>query len=323
MNSKIIHSRRSFLQMAGIAGAGTSLIGFTLPFNKLQVQGTSDAWKIFMFSKHLQFLDYHETAETMKEAGLDGADLTVRPGGHVLPENIEADLPKAVNAFDKAGMKIGMMTTRITDPDDSYTKPILKTAADAGIKYYRMGYLRYDEDLGIEQSIHKHQKQVSELAEMNSKYGIHGAYQNHSGRRIGGPVWDVWMLIKDLNPEWIGCQYDIRHAVVEGGYSWPLAIKLLEKHIKTVVIKDFKWIKTQDRGWRAVSVPLGEGMVDFDEYFTLLKQLNIQAPVSLHFEYPLYEGDNLSKAGKRAKAIKTIQQDVEKLKTMLKRNGLT
>ena len=38
--------------------------------------------------------------------------------------------------------------------------------------------------------------------------------------RINGednPMWDLWYLLHDLNPQFIGCEYDIRHAVAEGG----------------------------------------------------------------------------------------------------------
>ncbi len=322
MNVKKEYSRRHFLEVLGLSGVGISLMGMSGPSVFHRSVPDNDAWKIFMFSKHLQFLDYEGTAETMKEAGLDGADLTVRPGGHVSPENVKTDFPKVINAFEKSGVKVGMITTRITGTDDPLTEPVLKSVSEAGVKYYRMGYFGYDDDLGIEKSLEKHRKEVSKLAELNSKYSIHGAYQNHAGQRVGGPVWDLWMLLKGFDPQWIGCQYDIRHAVVEGGNSWPLAIKLLQEHIKTIVIKDFKWVNTKDRGWRAVSVPLGEGMVNFDEYFQLLKELNIKAPISLHFEYPLSEGKNLSKEQKREQAVKTIQRDVGKLKEMLKKNGL-
>ena len=34
-------------------------------------------------------------------------------------------------------------------------------------------------------------------------------------------------------------------------------------------------------------MPLGEGMVDFEKYFTLYKSFNIEAPVSIHYEYDL------------------------------------
>ena len=39
--------------------------------------------------------------------------------------------------------------------------------------------------------------------------------------------------------------------------------------------------------WKPINTPLGEGMVDFDRYFSLLKKYNINVPVSLHLEYGL------------------------------------
>ena len=315
------YSRRNFIKTMGIAGAGIPLISMTNPFSQESGGTNREAWKIYMFSKHLQFLSYEETAETMKEAGLAGADLTVRPGGHVLPENVTTDLPKAVNAFEKKGLKIGMMTSGITDADDRYTEPVLKTASDAGIHYYRLGYYSYIDKLGIKESIDRHKQKLEKVADLNARYNMHGGYQNHSGTRVGGPVWDVWMLVKDLDPELVGCQYDIRHATVEGGFSWPLGLQLLKDHVQTIVIKDFKWVKTND-GWEDASVPLGEGMVNFDKYFRFLKEMNIQAPITLHFEYPLYRGNNLSKKEKRKQALETISKDVKTLKNMLMKFGL-
>lgn len=57
--------------------------------------------KIHIFSKHLQFLNYQDMAEAAAEIGFDGVDLAVRPGGHVVPEKVGNDLPKAVKALEK------------------------------------------------------------------------------------------------------------------------------------------------------------------------------------------------------------------------------
>ncbi len=95
-----------------------------------------------------------------------------------------------------------------------------------------------------------------DLAAINQRYQIHGAYQNHAGVKVGGPVWDIWYLLKDLDPRWLGCQYDVRHATVEGGNSWVLGFKLISAHIKTTVIKDFKWVQ-RDGAWREESCPPG------------------------------------------------------------------
>lgn len=314
-------TRRKFLAMLA-AGTGISMAGFAKnPANT--IKSKDDKTKVCIFSKHLQWLDYDAMAETAAEAGFDGVDLTVRPGGHVLPERAEQDLPKAVKAVRKAGLDVDMMTTRITDPRDSYTEPILKTASRLGIGYYRMGYLRYNDSLGVAQCLESYKGQLRDLAAMNKHYNIHGAYQNHSGTRVGGPVWDLWILLKDLNPRWIGCQYDVRHATLEGGSCWPLGLKLLSDYVKITAIKDFKWAKVEGK-WRAQNCPLGEGMVDLKQYFRLVKQYNIDGPISLHFEYPLGGADKGAKrlTIKKEKVIDAMRRDVGILKSWLAQTNL-
>jgi sugar phosphate isomerase/epimerase len=279
-----------------------------------------DGRTLCIFSKHLQFLpDYDTMAETAAEIGFDGIDLAVRPKGHVLPEKVEKDLPRAVKAIKKAGLKVPMMVTAIIDPNDPVTENILKTASDLGIKYYRMGYLRYDENLGVAKSLEKYKSIIAGLAAINKKYNIHGAYQNHSGPRIGGPVWDLWLLLKDLDPQWIGCQYDVRHATVEGGNSWPLGMKLLLPYIKTTAIKDFYWLR-ENGEWKVKNCMLGEGMVNFEAYFKIYKEATIMDPITLHVEYPVFDKSDPLDV-KRKKTIKTMQKDLQTLRSMIKEYG--
>lgn len=275
-------NRKQF--MAGMAAAAASL-SVGRPLNGAG-RKASDKIKVCVFSKHLQFLDYAEMARTAADIGFAGVALTVRPQGHVLPENVERDMPRAVRAVEQAGIKVYTITTRINDPDDPHTKKILKTASDLGVKYYRMGSFRYDHSISIEENLRKHRVTMERLAELNRKYNIHGAYQNHSGGQVGSPVWDLWRLLKGLDPKWIGCQYDVKHATHEGGTSWPLGLRLLKDHIKFTAIKDFHWLK-EEKGWRGRHVPLGTGMVDFPAYFKLVRELGLTGPISLHFEYPL------------------------------------
>ena len=314
--------RREFTRKLAITGAGIPLMGSIKPAHAILPSAgknnspVDESWSINLFSKHLQFLGYDEMAEASAESGLDGVDLSVRPGGHVLPENVERDLPLAAKAVEKAGLGLPMMTTAITDPEDPVTEKILHIASDLGIRYYRMGYLRYDNELGIAKSLDIFKEKISKLAVLNEKYGIHGAYQNHAGNRFGGPVWDIWNVIGDLDPRWTGCQYDIRHAIVEGAQSWTLAMELLKDHIQCMAIKDFHWSK-QESKWRIQNVPIGKGMVDFVAYFEKAISYEIEGPISLHIEYPLFPDEQMPKAEKKAAAIKTIQHDVQALKGFL------
>jgi len=283
-----------------------------------------EAFKISIFSKHLQWLDYNGMSKALGEIGFDGVDLTVRPQGHVLPERVEEDLPKAVESVEKAGKKVYMITTSIDNADDPLTVKILKTASALGIRHYRMGYGHYDNNRSVEDNISSIQMKLGKLAELNEKFSISGEYQNHSGRAregiyFGGAIWDIANVLKNINSRWLGAQYDIYHATVEGANTWPIGFKLISPYIRSIDIKDFKWTE-RDGKVRHESVPLGEGMVDFRRYFLMLKDLKINVPVSVHYEYPLGGAENGASeiTMKSEDVITVMRKDLEILKQLLK-----
>lgn len=329
--SRHLSSRRYFI-------ARTSLAAATMPFIATRSQaasgtGTSSspakpsanlaATCIHVFSKPLQAFSYEATAALLSEAGYGGVDFSVRPGGHVTPENVTKDLPRAVEAARKCGLKVEMITTAIVDSKDGATENVLRTAADCGVKYYRLGWLSYDDKLGIWPSLQKVRVQLHELGALNEKLGLHGAYQNHAGARIGGPVWDLYEILRDVDPRWLGCQYDVRHATVEGASSWPLAMKLLAPWIRCTDIKDFKW-KQDGKKATVDNVPLGQGAVDFDKYFGLVRQLGIGGPMSVHFEYPPFErtklGPDLDE--RRRLFAPLLAQDLQTLRSWMKKHRI-
>ena len=270
-----------------------------------------ESLEVHIFSKHLQFLDYKEMGQMVKYMGFDGADLTVRPGGHVLPENAKKDLPKAVEGLRLAGLEPRMMTTAITDASDEVNQILLETAAKNGIRNYRMGWFRYPKTESIISALETMTQKTKDIAELNKRFGLQGSYQNHSGAYfVGASLWEVEKLLSETQLPEMGCQFDIRHAVVEGGLSWPNNLRLVQPRINTIVLKDCKWEKIDDE-WKVVNTPIGEGMVDFDKYFKLLKKYQIVAPVSLHLEYDL-GGAQFGK--------KEITMDRDKIYTLMKKD---
>jgi len=247
---------------------------------------TEKSLKIYIFSKHLQFLNYQDMSEAAAEMGFDGIDLTVRPNGHVLPERVDTDLPKAVEAMKKVNFVPLMMTTAVDDAGDITDKKVLDVAAKLGFKFYRMNWFSYPDGKSMPASMEYFQQKVKELSLLNKELGLTGCYQNHAGNEVGSSIWELWELLKTSDQQYMGLQYDIRHAVVEGGLSWQNGLRLIQSQIKTVAIKDFHWQKENGK-WVTQDTPVGEGMVDFKTYFKLLKQYKINVPVTLHMEYPL------------------------------------
>src|SRR6476659_8458860 len=202
-------SRRSIVKKSLITGGIFPFMYGNL-FSMFQ-NSPVDRLKIHIFSKHLQFLNYQDLAEAAAEMGFDGIDLTVRPKGHVLPERVESDMPKAVEAMRKVGLI-----------------PLLMTAVALGIQYYRMNWFAYPEGKSIPESLLYFQQKIKDLSYLNKELGLTGCYQNHAGNEVGSAIWELWELLKEADKQYMGLQYDIRHAVVEGGLSWQKGLRLIQ-----------------------------------------------------------------------------------------------
>src|SRR3954464_4257168 len=132
-------TRRDFISQLALAGAALPLAQFVAsPALAASAATSSNATPmgapagprtIHVFSKPLQMFSYDATAQLLAETGYTGIDYTVRRGGHVLPEKAAEDLPRAIEAAHKAGLKVEMITTDITDARDPGTEPLLRLAA--------------------------------------------------------------------------------------------------------------------------------------------------------------------------------------------------
>jgi sugar phosphate isomerase/epimerase len=280
-------SRRSFLKLAGAPVLNAMLSPAT---NLLTDTPASTRPVVCLFSKHLGWIkDYKRLAEQTASLGFTGTDLTVRPGGHVLPERVQEDLPKAFDALKEAGAPIVMITTRIQDPRDPTTRGILKTASSLGIRRYRRDGEKWEGEGARNplKRISELQSRIHELALLNQEYGLFAGIHNHSGFDLGATPWEVYELVKREDPRWMGSNFDVAHATIEGGLGgWRSGFWLLASasRIQMLALKDFVW-KKQANGWEPDFCALGQGMVDFKTFFAYLKEINFSGPISVHFEY--------------------------------------
>ncbi len=272
--------------------------------------------KVCIFSKHLQWLDWKEAAVTAKRIGFDGVDLTVRAGGHVLPERVTEDLPKAVEAVRAAGLETPMITAGIVDTESPHAEDILRTASGLGIHHYRWGGFTYTNDRSLPEQIAALKPRVKALAAMNQHYNMCAMYHTHSGPGlVGAPQWDLWMLLHEFDPRWVGVNYDVAHATVEGGYGgWLLSDRLMQPLMRGIALKDFYWAKDKRGEWIPEWCRMGEGMVHLPRFFSLLKAARFSGPVQLHFEYKSLGGANDGKrklSVDKAVVIESMRRDLE------------
>lgn len=271
-------NRRQFVEQSLLASA-------LLP-SLTTTASVAEKQPFYVFSKMFQWIDdYGQLAETVARLGFNGLDLTVRPGGHVLPERVEEDLPKLVEACLSHKLERPMMVTAISEANNQ-TERILKTAKLLGIRYYRMNWYQYDLKKPIPPQMATLTSKLNELAALNKQYGLIGQYQNHSGNYVGAGIWDIYQMLQQVNSPNLGCQYDINHATYEASGSWQIGFSVIAPHIRSIAVKDFTWLKKADK-WTKEGCPLGEGLVDWPLYLSLLRRQSIKGPITMHYEYPL------------------------------------
>lgn len=276
---------------------------------------------ICLFSKPVPHLTWQELAQSAKRAGFRGIDLTVRNGGHVLPQRAAVDLPKAVAAIRGEGLEVPMITTELVASQDPTAVPILRTAHELGIPFLKPGYYHY-KFVDVRKELAEAGNQFRGLVELAEKYEVQVGFHNHAGY-IGSQIWDIAGVMDTLEPKWAGYYFDLEHATAEGGAGgWRIAAHLVLPRMKMMAVKDFYWKKNATRGWQETTCPVGEGMCHYKEFLRIAAEGGFHGPVSLHVEYQIPGvSDNQGIALSREHddtVMAAAHRDLETLKPLLR-----
>jgi sugar phosphate isomerase/epimerase len=320
-NPSQVRSRRAVLQTGAAALLGGSLL------QAAPKDPTSEAGKlkVAIFSKHLLFLQGAPLAQAAAEMGFDGIDLAVRKGGHVEPARVKEDLPGLVALIRQHGLEVPMLTTDIADASTPFAEDIMRCMAELNIHHYRWGGFKYDKGASISAQLDALKPRVAKLAELNTRYKVGAMYHTHSGfDLVGAPIWDLHELLTGLDPAAVGVNYDIGHATVEGGFGgWIDSFRVIGPYLRGIAVKDFLWEKDKKNQWRPAWKPLGEGMVNFAQFFQMVKGMQFTGPLQLHFEYPLQGADEGIKTVSNPKEVfSAMTRDLKQLRSYLSQAGL-
>jgi sugar phosphate isomerase/epimerase len=215
-------------------------------------------------------------------------------------------------ALKAKNLEILALATDIRAADEPLTEKVLRAGAKAGVRLYRLGAMRYKEGIPIPHQLDEFRAKLKGLAALNRELGVTGLLQNHSGNGyVGSAMWDLHELIRDLDPKALGVHFDIGHATVESGLSWPTAFALLKDRIGAVIVKDFYWKHTPGEGGKTVWVQIGRGTIS-PKFFPMLKSSGFRGPLTMQFEYPWEGGDALEIR------LKALREDNDKLREWLK-----
>jgi sugar phosphate isomerase/epimerase len=262
--------------------------------------------RIAVFTKHLLGMQADRLADALAGLGVSSIEAPIRPKGHVEPTRAVDELPRFVETLKQRGITIGVLASGINAvAADQHTEAVLRTARALQIPRFRMNWYTYELSKPIWPQLEAIRPRLKELVAFSKEIGILPCYQNHSGKNyVGAPVWDMALLMRDYRNDELAWCFDVMHATIEGGLSWPIELNLARDHIAVVNFKNFAW-----KGREPRDVPLGAGVVGKDSV-ELLKSTGYAGPVTLHVEY--LEGQSRD-AEYYKRAIEATRRDLEVL----------
>ncbi len=255
------------------------------------------------FTKLLQKLDLNGLIAFAKETGLDGFDLTVRPGFPTTPENARTELPRAAKLFKDAGLTVGLATgpTNLNDPGSRAAQELFDACRAASVPAIKIGYFPYDPKHSFDAQLAEARRRLGGFAKLAEKTNVRACYHTHSGSYLGNNAAGLRLLLQDMDPHHVGAFLDTGHTAINGG-PIRMELELARPWLTLIAIKDMTWEKRKD-GWRAHVVPAGEGMVRWPDVTAGLKACKFDGTISLHGEYETRDVDERTRLAKQELAF--------------------
>lgn len=272
-------TRRQLL--AGMAAGAARLRAQSRAGGAMQVRTTP---AICLYSRILSKVDHVDLPMVVRGLGFDGCDLSVEPGGHVVPEKAALFLMPALEALTGAGLDVPMITTSLTVMDQ-LAQEVLGLSSFIGVPFFRPGHWKLTGSPALEAKLGQTQREIAALASLGRATGLVMGIHNFTGDAEGASVADISRVIRPFDPHWVGIDFDAGYATVEGGpggLSLPLQLAL--PRLKMVTVRDFK--SSEPLAARKITpCPLGEGVVDWPHLFATLARAKFTGPITLHVDY--------------------------------------
>ena len=250
-------------------------------------------------------IGYNDLGGILRMLGFDGCVLSVQPGGHIPPERADWELMRAVEAMTGVGLDVPALATTSTSPTDPIVRLIFGIGREMGIPIFRPGEWKIAAGANVEARLAEVQRDLTILSSYAAQTSMAVAVHNTAGDVFGGAVWDINAIVRTLDARFAGYDFDIGYATAHGGAeAAALALRLALPRVKMVSARDCYWSKGAS-GWKLVECPLGEGMVDWPQFFAALAKSRFTGPVTLYVNYQPQE------------ELPAIRKDLEFLKKQL------
>jgi sugar phosphate isomerase/epimerase len=216
--------------------------------------------------------------ETVSGMGFEGVDLTVMPGGHVDPSKYMVQMDRAFQMFQDASLEVPMISTNYTSASQPFAYQVLYVAAQYGARFCKLG--AWPEATGVPAALLR--ANLNQIAATSLQCRIASLIPNHAGSYPGRSIAELNALMPPAGRAVLGYCFDPAQSVIESKSpnGWEAELKAALPRLGAVSLADAA-ISNDQPGPCA----MGEGVIDWKKFFSILKEANFRGPISLRQDY--------------------------------------
>ena len=259
-----------------------------------------------------QEVSLEELGKKMKEIGVQGVELPVRPGYQVEPESIAKGLPQAVKILGDQGIKIGSVA-------GSVDEATIHAMGECGLKILRI-CVGIDMSIGYMATEEKLRQEWDALIPTLDAAGVNIGVQNHANIMVGSAI-GIMHLIEKYDPKHVSAVYDPAHCGLDGEPE-VMGLDICWSHLSLVNLKSAYRQRTngfdEEEAAHYVIWSTGHhGLTSWRTLVTQMKKRGYQGDICLPAEYTSFEGGNPSGMQMGDSCLDYLQVDISYLKQLM------
>lgn len=257
--------------------------------------------RVLAFTKPFGRRDVGSLADAVAATGAEGADLVVRDGQTVTPDE-PYRIGTVARALDARGLGLDVVTTDFLDATDERADHVLGACADAAVGLVRVGFYRYDPVRGYRAGFDDARRGLSALAELGAHHGVRVALQLHHGT-VHPSAGLALPLLAGLDE--VAVYADPGNQAKEGSEDWRLNLDLLGDRVACIGVKNAAWRETP-QGWRCEFQPFtAGGVVPWPDIAAGLRDRDYTGMLSVHVHHEVPD------------VVDAVRQDIAHLRKLL------
>lgn len=236
-----------------------------------------------IFVKPWKSLALPDLAKHIQSLGFDQIELPVREGFPCEPEQIETQLPAAVNLLADHGIRVLNVTASLPLDDER----LYVACAEAGIGMNRVMFRRGDQNYWDAEADAR--RQLDKAMPLCEQYNLQIGVQNHNGRYVPVNAMGLYHLVKDYDPRYVGAIWDPAHNALEGGEP-EAALDIVASHLCVVNLKNAYWRRINGSEadiaeWDVYWTSGKQGRASWVRVINKIKTMKYTGPICFSAEY--------------------------------------